>query len=116
MSIERFGCTFGILCIVGGLLSLFSVNFFDPSSQSVARSVATAAEAPQVITVGNRSYIPLPNLLGEASKYARTILDGIQLFEVTHPTLRVTNYQIEKDEAGYGRARFTGLWLTHEPR
>lgn len=66
-----------------------------------------------VITVGNRSYIPI-NEFGKPGDDPSSILFILEAFEDTHPELEVIGWEIDKQQrAHYTSPKIFGIWVDH---
>ena len=78
---------------------------------------AVSAEEPssEVLTYGNRSYIPL-GYMGSPSSHAMPILRIIAFFEETRD-VEVTSFSIDgQQESSRTKPYIYGIWVTHRPK
>ena len=75
----------------------------------------TTFDLSKVVTVGNRSWVPL-NLPGSPQEHAKEILDFLKYFE-DKKEVEVVDWKIDKQQSAQGAGEKTfGLWLDHRPR
>lgn len=68
-----------------------------------------------VVTVKNRSYVPL-DLEGDAAENHRAILEILKEFE-NKKKVEIINWKISDQQIAHSTPSFThGLWIDHKPR
>lgn len=66
---------------------------------------------------GNYSYVPLNKYGNVAKNLVPEIIDLLDTFEKDHPDLEITNWTIEYQPAGYGKAPDVyGIWISHRKK
>jgi hypothetical protein len=82
--------------------------------QKLETKPARKIDFSSVVTVGNRSYLPL-NLLGNASENHQTILDVLKKFE-DEKKMEITNWKVSERQTSTTSAFTYGLWIDHKAR
>jgi len=83
-------------------------SVINPETTQVSYDMST------VITVGNRSYIPI-NSGGNPSDNPSSILLILKAFEDVHPELEIVGWEIEKQQkARFTSAKIFGIWVEHK--
>ncbi len=90
-----------------------------PSTTHVTQVTTPATyDLSVVITVGNRSWIPI-NRNSRPADDPSFVLHIVKAFEDAHPELEVIpgGWKIEKDQDALGsRNYFYGIWIDHRPK
>lgn len=88
---------------------------------SLVFSVVSVHAEQKITTIGNSSYINLRS--SSDFTYSRPndsvdkILMAVKNFEVSHPNLRVLNWNVDADQGGYASfPAVFGIWIIHESR
>lgn len=110
---KRVGTLILALVIVGLFIGCSS----DESSSVInPKTTLVSYDLSVVITVGDRSYIPI-NKKGEPADNPSEILLILKAFEDIHPELEIVDWKIESRQRTHGATpRIFGIWVDHKPK
>ncbi len=97
------------------LLALVSCAGEKPSVVNPS-TTQVAYDFSAVVTVGNRSFIPI-NKVGKPSDNPSLILNILKEFEKEHPGIEIVDWKIEKEQDSYSASdKIFGIWVDHRPK